>query len=209
MTLYADGLGKAHGCEAGRLVPQAPAAEQSVSYTYDPRHPVPTRGGSWLVLARVAPSASSEQKDDLCSRPDVISFGSRPLPQAALISGVIRVKLVVASSAPDTEFTVKLSEHFADGRVRNIRDDVSTLSLRNGAETRLTYQPGDKVDVVFDMPAVSWQLQAGSHLRLDISSSNFPVVYPHPNRAELWSTVKPVTAKQTVYAASIELPIAH
>jgi uncharacterized protein len=140
----------------------------------------------------------------------VLSFGSLPFGKASLISGVIRVKLVVASDAADTTFTVKLSEHFADGRVLNIRDDISTLSLRNGAQTRVIYNPNDKIEVDFELPAVSWQLEAGSHLRLDISSSNSPVFYPHPNRAGLWSEVSnPAVAKQTVFAGSIEIPVAQ
>jgi putative CocE/NonD family hydrolase len=210
LTLYIDSLRGSQVCEGGKLSLQQHGAGQSVSYTYDPRHPVPTRGGSYLVQARVAPSASAEQKNDLCSRPDVLSFGSMAFGKASLISGVIRVKLIVASDAADTAFTVKLSEHLADGRVLNIRDDISTLGLRNGAQTRLVYKPNDKVEVDFELPAVSWQLQAGSHLRLDISSSNVPDFYPHPNRAGLWSEIAdPIPAKQTIFSGSVEIPVAQ
>jgi putative CocE/NonD family hydrolase len=209
LTLHLTKLSASQACEGGDLSPQS-VDEAPMSFTYDPRHPVPTRGGAYLVMANVGSHASAEQKNDLCSRPDVLSFGSRAFDKATLISGVIHVKLRVASDAPDTAFTVKISEHFADGRVLNIRDDISTLALRNGAQRRMVYTPNDKVEVEFNLPAVSWQIQPGSHLRLDISSSNFPVFYPHPNRAGLWSEVAdPVPAKQTIYAGSVVIPIAR
>jgi len=55
---------------------EARANEQPVSYVYDPRNPVPTRGGSDMVVDGLAPSSSAEQKNDLCRRPDVLSFAS-------------------------------------------------------------------------------------------------------------------------------------
>jgi len=90
-----------------------------------------------MVVDGLAPSSSAEQKNDLCSRPDVLSFVSASFEKAPLVSGSIKVRLQVSSDAPDTAFAVKLSEQFADGRVLLIRDDISTLSLRNGATSVL------------------------------------------------------------------------
>lgn len=208
-TLYLDKLAASHGCDRGALSPQKPVADASATYRYDPRNPVPTRGGSFLVAGDLMPTASSEQKNNLCERPDVLSFSSAAFPKATLISGGMHVKLLTSSDAPDTAFTVKVSEHFADGRVLNIRDDISTLGLRNGAASRLVYHPGDKVEVDYDLTPIAWQLQAGSRLRVDISSSNFPVFNPHPNKAGLWSTVTaPAVAQQTLYGGSLEIPVA-
>jgi putative CocE/NonD family hydrolase len=209
MVLHLDRLEAAHGCESGRLTEQNPTAGGTASFVYDPRNPVPTRGGAYLVMANVASHSAAEQKNDLCDRTDVLSFRSDQFAAPRLIAGSIRIRLEVSSDAPDTAFTVKLSEHFADGRVLNIRDDISTLSLRNGATSRRTYTPGEKVEVAFTLPPVSWQLQPGSHLRLDVSSSNAPVFYPHPNRAGLWSAVAdPVAAHQSVHGGTVTVPFA-
>lgn len=209
LTLYLNDIAKSHGCERGHLADTPPANATSATYRYDPRHPVPTRGTSYSLSMSVVPSSVAEQKSDLCSRPDVLSFSSAIFPAARTITGGMIVKLLVSSDAPDTAFTVKLSEHFADGRVYNIRDDISTLSLRNGATKRLVYRPGDKVEVDFAVTPIAWQIQKGSHLRLDISSSNFPVFNAHPNRAGLWSTAaSPVVAQQALYGGSIEIPFA-
>ncbi len=209
LTLYLNDVARSHGCERGRLTAGPPARESAVRYRYDPRHPVPTRGTSYSLSTSLVPSAVAEQKSNLCGRPDVLSFSSAAFPKAQLIAGGMHVKLLVASDAPDTAFTVKVSEHFADGRVYNIRDDISTLGLRNGAARRLVYRPGDKVEVDFDLTPIAWQMHKDSHLRFDVSSSNFPVFNAHPNRAGLWSTaLSPIVAIQTLYGGSLEIPLA-
>jgi putative CocE/NonD family hydrolase len=153
-------------------------------------------------------NAVEAQGNDLCEREDVLSFSSAPLEGETLIDGGIRVSLRVASDAADTTFTVKLSEHMADGRVYNIRDDISSLSMRNKAQHRVSYTPGERVDVVFDLTPMLWKMREGSRLRLDVSSSSSPAFFPHPNRAGLWSEVAdPVPAHQTVFSGSVELPL--
>ena len=199
---YLNGLASSQACDGGLLANTDPSAGQTINFDYDPRNPVPTRGGAFELISK----GVEEQGDDLCGRDDVLSFASAALREGALISGPIRVRLRVASDAADTAFTVKLQEHFADGRVYNIRDDISSLSLRNGATRRMTYTPGEEVEVVFDLTPIAWRLQPGSRLRLDVSSSSAPAFAPHPNRAGLWSTVAdPVTARQTVHGGVLEI----
>jgi uncharacterized protein len=210
VTYHLHDLHAAHGCDGGKLAAEPAGAEQPVSYTYDPRNPVPTRGGSDVVVDGVLPTASAEQNNDLCSRPDVLSFASAPFGEAALVSGGIKVHLVVSSDASDTAFAVKLSEKFADGRVLEIRDDISTLGLRNGATARQAYKPRDQVELNFELPPIAWQIQPGSRLRLDITSSNFPAYTAHPNKGGLWSeVVTPAAARQTIHTGSLDIPVSY
>lgn len=203
LSYHLDELARAQNCDGGRLSSAAPKGEASVRYAYDPRHPVPTRGGPFELISDTV----VEQGDDLCARADVLSFASAALPADILLNGSIKVRLLVASDAPDTAFTVKLSEHFSDGRVYNIRDDIGTLSLRGSARHRQAYTPGEKVEIAFDMTPILWRLHKGSRLRLDISSSNAPAFFPHPNRAEVWSEVaNPVVARQTLFGGTLEIP---
>ena len=194
----------ARKCDGGTLTSQPATLNQVARYTYDPRHPVQTRGGAFELIS----DGVVEQHHDICERPDVLSFASAPIAHDTLLNGAIRARLSVSSDAGDTAFTVKLSEHFADGRVYNIRDDISTLSMRNGASHRMAYTPGDQVEVVFDLTPIMWRLKKGSRLRLDVSSSDVPAFFPHPNRAGLWSSVaNPIAAHQSVFGGSLELPV--
>jgi len=208
LAFHLDELANSQVCDGGALTTRPPTSGQTAHYTYDPRKPVPTLGGAFVLIDTVAPAAVEEQGNEICARADVLSFSSEPLPADALVLGGMQVRLQVASDAADTAFTVKVSEHFADGRVYNIRDDISTLGMRNGATHRMGYHPGDKVEIVFDLTPIAWQLQAGSRLRLDVSSSNWPAFFPHPNRAGLWSEIAdPVVAQQTLFGGSVEIPV--
>ena len=110
----------------------------------------------------------------------------------------MEVALDVQTDAPETAFTVTVSEVFEDGRVLNIRDDIKT------------YRPAstpDNAALVFDLVPIDWTLSPGSRLRLDISSSNFPAFPAHPNKTGIWSAVATTaTARQTLYGGSIRLP---
>lgn len=204
MVLNLDNLANSQNCDGGALSADAPAAAQTARYAYDPRNPAPTRGGAFQLVS----DAVADQGDELCARDDVLSFASAPFTEGTLINGGMRLRIRVSSDAEDTAFSVKVSEHFADGRVYNIRDDISSLSMRNGAAHRVAYTPGEKVEVVFDLTPIMWRLREGSRLRLDISSSSAPAFFPHPNRAGLWSEVAdPIVAEQTLHGGSLELPL--
>lgn len=203
LIYHLSNLDRAQDCDGGALSPAAPDSEQVARYIYDPRHPVPTRGGPFELMSDTV----VEQGSDVCSRDDVLSFASAALPSDVLLSGSVKLRLLVASDAPDTAFTVKLSEHFADGRVYNIRDDIGTLSMRGSGLHRQPYKPGDRVEVAFEMTPILWRLRKGSRLRLDISSSNAPAFFPHPNQAGPWShVVTPSRARQTLYGGTVTLP---
>lgn len=203
LVLQLGNLAGANKCEGGSLSSEAGPIGEVARYAYDPRNPVPTRGGSFELLSE----AVEEQRTDLCSRPDVLSFASAPFKAQTLINGSIRISLRVSSDAADTAFTVKLSEHMADGRIYNIRDDISSLSMRNKAQHRMSYTPGEQVEVTYELPPILWRMKEGSKLRLDVSSSSAPAFFPHPNKAGLWGEVaEPVVAKQTVFGGTVELP---
>lgn len=204
ITYNLSNLSGAQDCDGGALTAEPPASADVAEYVYDPRNPVPTLGGAFQLIS----DPVVEQGNEICERADVLSFTTAPLTAETLINGVIRVRLRVSSDAADTAFSVKLSEHFADGRVYNIRDDISSLSMRNDAPHRVAYAPGEVVEVEFDLTPIMWRLRQGSRLRLDISSSNAPSFFPHPNRAGLWSEVAdPVIAHQTVHGGTLDISV--
>lgn len=207
---HLDALEMANGCEGGRLG-DAPV-EGSITFTYDPDDPVPTRGGAGMLAFNLpgfngAQPANVDQAG-LCERDDVLTFQSAPFTDSLLISGDIEVELEVASSAPDTAFTAKLIEVFPDGRAFNIRDTITSLAYRNGAEQPRHYTPGARVTVTLDFWPIAWRIQPGSRLRLDVSSSDFPKFHAHTNRAGPWAEQTGADiAQQTVFGGRVRLDI--
>ncbi len=115
----------------------------------------------------------TSEQSGLCERDDVLTFRSEEITEGMLISGTISVILEVSSSAPDTAFTAKLIEVLPDGRSFNIRDSITSLAYRNGSEMPQEYNPGERVTVTLKFWPIAWRIQPGSHLRLDVSSSDF------------------------------------
>lgn len=179
---------------------------QSVSYLYDPNDPVPSHGVESLF-------ATSQEVGNLEQpgpnwRPDVVSFLSAPLGHSLTLLGEVQVELYVKSSAEDTAFTAKLMEVTPEGKAYNIRGSIATLAYDT------PYTPGEVRKITVSMWAAAFQIQAGSRLRLDISSSDFPQYAVHPNLPGCWAENKETAvAEQTVltgccYPSRILLPTA-
>ena len=95
------------------------------------------------------------------------------------------VDLYVSSSAPDTAFTAKLMCVDPDGTARNYRTSITTIGL--DTPDAAPYKPGEIRRVSIDMWGICWMVPAGSRIRCDISSSDFPQYSVHTNHAGLWS----------------------
>ncbi len=201
LSLHLTNFSDASTCGGVLATGPAPADEPPARYTYDPESPVRTLGGAFMLNPNFAPSAVAEQGDSVCSRDDVLSFKSAVFENGLHIAGDIKVDLLISTSAPDTAFTVKLSEVFADGRVWNIRDDIATLSALGAVGP-------EAADISLQLAPIDWVLKPGSRLRLEISSSNFPAFPAHPNKAGLWSEIATVqSAQQLVSGGVLELMI--
>jgi putative CocE/NonD family hydrolase len=142
---------------------------------------------AFLLPAFGGAPPSNVWQEGLCARADILSFRSDPLNEALHIAGNIEVTLTVASSAKDTAFTAKIVEVFADGREINVRDGISSLALRNGSQHPLAYEPGSELLLLLSLWPIEWEFAAGSRIRLDVSSSDFPKFHAHPNRAGPWA----------------------
>lgn len=182
---------------AGRLtVGKETGAE--ISYVYDPENPVPSHGTESCFKS--VKEIGSLKQPECGYRDDVISFVSEPLEHSLDIAGTLEVLLHVSSDAEDTAFTAKIMEIFEDGTCVNIRGNITTLAYRNGAADRQTYEPGQIEKICIRMWPIAWRIRAGSRIRLDISSSDFPQYAVHSNYPGIWSMQeKSRTAVQTVY----------
>lgn len=184
----------------------------SVEYTYDPQDPVPTICGNALGWDGMNGGLGPKLQRAVGERADVISFVSEPLEEELNLSGKIHAKLFVSSDAPATAFTVCVSEVGADGKTLNIRDDITDIRWRD-EEVFEDYTPGEIVCLDLDMIDITWKLRKGSCIRVDISSSNFPMYHTHFNSTEPWyEQTSGKKAKQKIfcggeYDSCVILPI--
>lgn len=177
--LYLHSQGSANSVNGdGRLVFQPPNAAGSTSdqYRYDPADPVPSKGGSFLNMG-IPPGVFEQSSVE--SRDDVLVYTSAELESDVEVTGPVTLKLWAATSAVDTDFTAKLVDVEPDGRAFNICDGVTRLRFRREAPGLVT--PGEVQEVEVELSPTSYQFRAGHKIRLQVSSSNFPLFDPNSN----------------------------
>ena len=172
-----------------------PKAGTPITYSYDPKNPVPTLGGPQLTI----PAGPMDQRN-IEARPDLITFTSESLAEPLEVTGKVRVKLWAASDARDTDFFAKLCDVYPDGRSYNICEGVIRARLREGPDREKLLKPGTIYPFEIDLWSTSIIFNQGHKLRLHITSSSDRGYDPNPNTGEPFrSSDKTVVSKNTLY----------
>jgi putative CocE/NonD family hydrolase len=179
----------------GVLSPEKPAQEPADTYVYDPRDPVPTRGGNTLVI----PMGVYDQRP-VEERRDVLCYTTAPLTHALEVTGPISVKLYAASSAPDTDFTAKLVAVRPDGYAQNLADGIIRARYRDSRADPSPITPGAVYEYTIDLWSTSYVFQPGCRIRVEIASANFPRFDRNPNTGHaLFADAELRAATQTIF----------
>jgi putative CocE/NonD family hydrolase len=178
---YLHSGGGANGLAGdGHLTPEPPVDEAVDSFVYDPRNPVPTRGGGLCCWGAALPPGAYDQRE-IESRPDILVYTTPVLEQGLEVTGPLQVHLWAVSSAPDTDFSAKLVDVSPCGYARNVQDGIVRARYREGSGTPTFIKPGEVYEYTIDLSATSNLFKAGHRIRLEISSSNFPRFDRNPN----------------------------
>jgi uncharacterized protein len=191
----------------GTLSPQAPKTEEPPDvYTYDPQTPVPTGTGAGLGEGFFDQQATE-------ARDDVLVYSTAPLRAGVEVTGPIVARLYVSSSAPDTDFTVKLVDVYPDGRAFNVQDGILRARYRDGFGKTVLMKPGKVYPIDVSLDATSNFFDVGHRIRVEVSSSNFPRYDRNLNTGgDNFTETRIVVARNTVhhsraFASYITLPV--
>eukprot|EP01059_Diplonema_ambulator_P023567 TRINITY_DN3907_c0_g1_i1.p1 TRINITY_DN3907_c0_g1~~TRINITY_DN3907_c0_g1_i1.p1 ORF type:complete len:309 (+),score=119.19 TRINITY_DN3907_c0_g1_i1:343-1269(+) len=177
----------------GRLVPFAEGVQTPMTYTYDPTNPVPTIGGNNLELKCGALDQRPAE-----NRTDVLVFTSDELLVPLAITGNITATLFVKSNRVDTDFTVKLTDVYPDGRSLLINDGILRMRWRQGefgGTQPEMMTPGQVYKIEVSLWQTSYMFAPGHKYRVSVSSSNAPRFEPNPNNG------LPLSQNGTIYTA--------
>jgi len=169
--LHADGSLK-------NLPPQS--SDARLSYRYDPNDPVPTIGGQNLH----GTFGPLDQRP-VESRSDVLLFTSQPLLEPLEVTGRIYAELYVSSDCPDTDFTVKLTDVYPDGRSIILCDGILRARYHESFQRPDLLTPGKVYKLRIDLWSTSVVFNRGHRIRVAVSSSNYPRFEPNPNTGKL------------------------
>ena len=110
--------------------------------------------------------------------------------------GAARVVLRVASDKALGFVVARLCDVGPDGASVRIAHGMRNLCHRQSMEHPAVMVPGVEVEVAFDLDQMAYQLAPGHRLRLALSNSYWPFVWPSPEAAVL-----------TISGGRVELPV--
>ncbi len=193
----------------GKLVKgKPPEGDNSKTYTYDPKNPVPNIGGQELGV----PLGPKDQRS-IEKRPDVLLFSTDVLKEPLEVTGRLTAKLFVSSDCPDTDFTVKLCDVYPDGRSMLVTDGILRARYHKSFEKESFLEPGHVYELNVDLWSTSLVFNKGHRIRVAVSSSNSPRFEANPNTGKPFRASKETrVAKNTLhlslkYPSRIVLPI--
>ncbi|MCH8150622.1 MAG: CocE/NonD family hydrolase, partial [Planctomycetes bacterium] len=144
----------------GILVEGKPPAG-SDHYTYDPRDPVPSLHGAALF------TIPTDQRP-LAGRRDVLVYQSEPLSERFEVTGNPTVELFASSSAPDTDFFVRLIDVDPDGLARDVSLGMVRARYRKGLDQPELLKPREIVRYCVRMNPTSNAFLPGHRIRIDV-----------------------------------------
>jgi hypothetical protein len=166
----------AHGLAAKAEAPQALAL----------RSPQTTglAAGEWCAygLGKVAPEMPLDQRSDDAGS---LVFDSEPLSEPLAVVGAPRVTLEFASDKPQAFVAVRLSDVAPDGSATRVAYGLLNLTHRDSHAEPTALEPGRRYRAEVALTEAAYLFAAGRRLRISVSTSYWPMVWPSPEPATL------------------------
>lgn len=184
------------------------ASSGSRTFTYNPLDPSPSTGGA--LLRTDLNQGPYDQAGPVESRNDILTFTTAALPQDVVMKGSVQAHLKISSDHKDTDFDIRLTDVYPDGRSMLVQTGTRRMRFRNGytAADTAVMTPNTVYDCVIDLASSCITFLAGHKIRIDITSSNYPQYNRNDNSGGILypgtppspdSLLNPQTTVNTVY----------
>lgn len=159
-----------------KLAPHKPAPQQAASlFKADPFQPASIPGTSFPGAKDARPY---EEQDE------VLTFTTEPLTEPVEWTGNVETEIYVSSDARDTDFIVRVSDVYPDGRSILIVDMIRRARFRDGFEVEKRMTPGEIYKLRFNVGWLSQIFNKGHRIRVTVASTGAPFYEPNPNTGE-------------------------
>jgi putative CocE/NonD family hydrolase len=125
-------------------------------------------------------------------------FDTAPLESDLEILGHPVARIRVSANRPVAKLALRLCEVTSDGKSWLVTYGLLNLTHRDSDENPTPLTPGKTYDVRIDLSLIAHRFKRGSRIRLAVSESLWPLVWPSP---------EVVTLTLTHLASSLELPV--
>lgn len=148
--------------------------ECAMHYRYDPSDPTPTLGCAPVLSCSPGPLEQAPVE----SRSDVLTFTSPAFDAEVEIAGGAIASLALSSSAPATDFIARLTLVRPDGRSLALTQGIWSGRL---ADLPLVAPNSAYRHCEIKLGPMHIVLSPGERVRLQVTSSCYPDIYPNPN----------------------------
>ena len=156
---------------AGGLTPQPPSAPSSgTSYDCDPLEPMEIPGHAFPGAKDARPF--EQQKE-------VRTWTTDPLTQPLEVTGEIKAEIWITSTVTDSDFILRVSDVYPDGRSILLMDYPQRARYREGFDHQILLEPGTPAKIAWHIGWTSIVLNKGHRLRVTISSTGAPLYEPN------------------------------
>jgi hypothetical protein len=163
--------GSAESLNDGVLITDLPHGTEGVdSYLYDPANPVRTHGGA-LIYPGDPPAGAYDQRQ---IERQCLTYTSEPLRADLEATGRITATLFAMSSAPDTDWVVRVCDVHPDGRSRPVVEGILRARYRISMTDPQLIKPGKIYRFEIDLGSTSNVFLIGHRIRVAVTSSCFP-----------------------------------
>ncbi|MGQ4433783.1 CocE/NonD family hydrolase [Streptomyces sp. SAS_260] len=114
-----------------------------------------------------------------------VCFDSEPLTGRVEILGRPRVRLRLDSGTPRAHVIARLCDIAPDGSSTLVTRGVLNLLSRHGRDRAVEWTPGTYEDVEFELTGIGYAIPPGHRIRLAVSDTYWPWVWPHGERGGL------------------------
>ncbi len=162
----------------GMLSSAKPKVEARTRFVSDPWHPMEMPGRSFLGAKDARPFERQSE---------VRTFTTKPLTQPVEWTGRVQAELYISSTAKDTDFIVRVSDVYPDGRSMLLVDYPWRARYREGFDHEALLEPGKVHKLAFPVGWMSQIFNKGHRIRVTVASTGAPLYEPNPQ------TGKPLT----------------
>ncbi|HUN48765.1 MAG TPA: CocE/NonD family hydrolase [Stellaceae bacterium] len=148
--------------------------------------------GEWCPFGRGPDQAGDQQEEDRRS----LVFETSPLDAPVEILGAPVVMLELAADKPVANLVARLCDVHPDGRSLRVSYGILALSHRDGHEAPSPLVAGERYRVRLQLNDAGSAFPAGHRIRLALSTTYWPMIWPAPERATL-----------TILGGALELPV--
>ena len=151
-------------------------------------------GGEYCAIWLGPEQPGDQRADDAKS----LCYTSGPMETDVDIIGAPTVTITFQSDQPQAQIAVRLNHIHADGAATRITYGVMNLTHLAGHDQVRELEPGKTYQVDVALDHIAYRLPQGDRLRVSVSTSYWPLLWPMPHAATL-----------TVTQGTLHLPISQ